>query len=295
MNSYVEMLKQLAKKKFVSEASSIFDETNTTASIQYVPDVKPSDVYHPVFQPEYNIYPYDDSLDEDLIEDYSDMERILRNPGLSVQEVFDLVYKLITDDEYELEGDKVLKLVGIALDRFFESLAIDAPYVIEKPYQLFFAIYKYFFVTYAIETLAIAILLMFIAKHPNYKTIYLKPFANLTLNNQKSINGLLAAARYVPVEELIEVSKDDDFHEYFTKFLKRISTEKDILMIFGIDKSDYELLLPYLIEDDNTIDALFRQILNTGSGELCKFQCIALLTGNGAESSEEDVSDEQTS
>ena len=290
MEYYLEWLKQVAKERF--------DETNTSASIPqvsttkhaqpamyfYNPDVK-VDIANSVNYPEYEWHPGDDSVDEDVVEDFgsmSDVERYLRNPNISTQEVFDLVYKILTDED-DLPTEKALQLVGIALERFFEDLSIDKIYVIERPYQLFFSIYKYFFTTYDIPKLALAILMLYVIQHNKYRNLYLQPFASITLNNQKSLNVILSLFRYVPVENLIDVVKDDKFKDYFETYMKKLSNEPEVLELFGIDPNDFEILLPYLIEDDNTINALYKQLFNLGVGEFCKFECLTILTGTMVE------------
>jgi len=290
MEYYLEWLKQVAKERF--------DETNTSASIPQVSTTKPAqpamyfynpdvkvDIANNVNYPEYEWYPGDDSVDEDVVEDFgsmSDVERYLRNPNISTQEVFDLVYKILTDED-DLPTEKALQLVGIALERFFEDLSIDKIYVIERPYQLFFSIYKYFFTTYDIPRLALAILMLYVIQHNKYRNLYLQPFASITLNNQKSLKALLSLFRYVPVENLIDVVKDDKFKDYFETYMKKLSNEPEVLELFGIDPDDFEILLPYLIEDDNTINALYKQLFNLGVGEFCKFECLMILTGTMVE------------
>jgi len=272
--NYLEWLKETIKQK-VSDTQV---EAVTTASIPYTIPVD-SDIHHDVEYPEYQLQLMDD--DEDIIEfqDYDDIERILRNPHLSTQEVFDLVYKILVDED--LDSEIGLKLIGIAFQRFFEDLNIDGFYIIDKPYQLFFAIYKYFFVTYEIPRLALAILMIYIVKNEALRNLYLSPFKELTLNNDKNITALLSLFRFVPLDSILDIVKDDAFHEYFEQFMKQLSNEPDVLQYFGINKEDFDVLLPYLIEDDNTITALFKHLFNSGNGELCKYECLALLTGMG--------------
>jgi len=277
MDSYFEWLKNAVKQ---NTSSQTMEEAVTAASIPHsIPITDIVDTHQPLEYPEYELQLIDMNDDEDVFEFNSlgDIERYLRNPQISTQEVFDLVYKILVDED--VDHEIATKLISIAFQRFFEDLNIDNFYVIDKPYQLFFAMYKYFFVTYEIPRLALAILMLYIVKHEQLRNIYLAPFKQITLNNEKNINVLLSLFRYVPVEDILDVSKDDEFHEYFEQFMKRLSTEPDVLKFFGIDKEDYELLLPYLIEDDNTINALFKHLFNSGNSEFCKYECLVLLTG----------------
>ena len=102
------------------------------------------------------------------------------------------------------------------------------------------------------------------------------------MNNNKNINAILSAIRYVPIDDLLSiVDTDDDFVDYFKGFLKKIANEKDVLELgYSIDINDFQLLLPYLTEDSNTVRALYKLIFNLGVGELCKFECLMMLTGS---------------
>jgi len=273
---YLQFLKRQVEKMYTN--SDNIQESTMVADISPVASIEGEEKFYP----EYTIFPYDESLDEDLIEDADDdFVKQLRNPELSLQEVFETVYVILTSNE-EIEDETAMKLVAIALERFFEYLNIDRTFPISKPYQLFFAIYRYFFVTYAIERLALTVLLFYVTKHKRYLNLYVKPFTNITLNNAKNINAILSAIRYVSFEDLLSiVDTDDNFIDYFKGFIKRIANEKDILELgYGIDINDFQLLLPYLTEDDNTVRALYKLIFNLGIGELCKFECLMLLTGS---------------
>jgi len=275
MEAYIEFLKNAAKSKFGSLTESVDQQLSPMIPVDN--DEKS--------YPEFEWFYGDDSVDEDIIEDMNDADviRILRNPNISLRDVFDYVYKILIDED-DLNEELSMKLVAIALERFFEELSIDHIYTIDKPYQLFFTIYHYMFVTYTIQQLALAILMFYIIKHKEHRQQilfpYLTSFKQITLNNEKSILALLTLFKYVPCDEILSVvDYDDDFIVYFQTFMKKLSQDATTLQLFGIDVEDFRVLLPYLIEDANTIRALYTKLIfNQQIGEYCKFCVLHCLT-----------------
>ena len=234
---------------------------------------------------EYTWYPGDDSDDEDLTESESNIDdiiRYLRNPSLSIEEVFDIVYTLLTDDEIELNDTDALILVAFALNTFYSRINFDTASVIDKPYQLFFGIYRYFFSTHSIPTLLVGVLLLYAIQHNKIRDMYLASFGSITLNNQKNLLALLSLLKYVSIEDLYEIviENEDDFFEFYKSFLVKLAEDETSLRLFGINPSDFRALLVILTEDRNVMQGLYTLIFNQGLFELCKHEVIHLLTGD---------------
>ena len=276
---YIEFLKSIVAKQ--SKPITI-QESTTTTNITPVPkftgppilpyvDINPdkSQLVHLV-----NISEFEwkrQYVDEDVLIDSEDIGvdyRTLMSRELDIEEIFDIVYGIVSDDNVDRETK--IRFVSIALERFFEEFEVDAQIDIHRPIKLFFLIYRYIFNTNLIGSMIVAAIGYYLHKNEDLKYKYLAD--RIFAYGEEYFSNIKHTIRCMDDETIIELIEDDKVYQFIMDFLLKVVNDTSILTyVFGIDQEDFSMLLSVIVSSPRVVYNIIKHLFAKGKLHLCKY------------------------